>query len=274
MSTPANAENEAADRENIVASENDTSPPPAKVTKIDRRGSVTCHPRKHLETVCSQGSEGSDEDLSAGDAVKPLSTDSDRSDSPAAESDRITPVPKFEYNDSDSSDEGTQLASDRGDLLKDVENITESSDSSGHSPEHTKHEESCGLHCDRSSPPACGELPESSKGPTTPCSPQADRVTSLRKRMAVYSPSDNILSPCTMKLNRLKNFFRMRQKTRALSLLSAEELSEENDGADDDEVEGIATGEADIPADDEVDKSGDEDIALTESQEGSDHDDI
>lgn len=62
----------------------------------------------------------------------------------------------------------------------------------------------------------------------------------------------------------------MRQKTKGLSLLSAEELSEEND----DETEDTTTGETDIPADDEMDKTGDEDTTLAESQESSDHDDI
>lgn len=168
MSTPSDAPNENADSENVVVSEHDTSPPPTKVTKTDCKGSLMHHPRKHLDTVCSQGSERSDEDLSAGDVVKLSETDSDRSDSPAAESDRITPAPKFEYDDSDSSDETTQRASDRGDFLKGVENITESSDSSHHSPEHTEHDDPYGLHGHSgypSSPPAAGELPESSEGP-------------------------------------------------------------------------------------------------------------
>ncbi|VDO08305.1 unnamed protein product, partial [Brugia timori] len=59
MSASINAENEAADQENVVASERDTSPPPAKVTRTDRKESIS-HPRKHLETVLSQRSEGSD----------------------------------------------------------------------------------------------------------------------------------------------------------------------------------------------------------------------
>ncbi|EJW86220.1 hypothetical protein WUBG_02867 [Wuchereria bancrofti] len=274
MSASINAENEAADQENVVASERDTSPPPAKVTRTDRKESIS-YPL-FLETVLSQGSEGSDEDLCAGGAVKPSQIDSDRSDSPAAESDRITPLPKFECNDSDSSEEVTQLASDCGDLLKDVENITESSDSSHCSPER-------GIHDDEHSsgypatPPASGELPGSSKAPTTPCSTQTDRITSLRKRMAIYSPSDSMLSPCTMKLNRPKNFFLMRQKVKTSSFLCAEELSEENNDADDDEmgdeIRGIAIGEADASADDEIDKASGDDAVFTKNQNDSDNDD-
>nr|CDP92912.1 Bm9163, isoform a [Brugia malayi] len=284
MSASINAENEAADQENVVASERDTSPPPAKVTRTDRKESIS-HPRKHLETVLSQRSEGSDEDLCAGDAVKPSQIDSDQSDSPAAESDRITPLPKFECNDSDSSEEVTQLASDCGDLLKDVENITESSDSSHCSPERTKNDEHSSGY--PATPPASGELPGSSKAPyvsvafafqTTPCSTQTDRITSLRKRMAIYSPSDSMLSPCTMKLNRPKNFFLMRQKAKTSSFLCAEELSEENNDADDDEMgdemRGTATGEADAPADDEIDKASGDDTVLTKNQKGFDNNDI
>ncbi|VDP15643.1 unnamed protein product [Onchocerca flexuosa] len=89
--------------------------------------------------------------------------------------------------------------------------------------------------------------------------------------MAIHSPSDNILSPCTLKLNRPKNFFRMRQRAKALSLLSANKL---NEGSDDvgGEMECTATGEADIPADDGMDKASGEDIAYAASQEDSDHD--
>uniref|UniRef100_A0A0R3QTU8 PID domain-containing protein n=1 Tax=Brugia timori TaxID=42155 RepID=A0A0R3QTU8_9BILA len=211
-----------------------------------------------LETVLSQRSEGSDEDLCAGDAVKPSQIDSDQSDSPAAESDRITPLPKFECNDSDSSEEVTQLASDCGDLLKDVENITESSDSSHCSPERTKNDEHSSGY--PATPPASGELPGSSKAPyvsvafafqTTPCSTQTDRITSLRKRMA---------------------------KAKTSSFLCAEELSEENNDADDDEMgdemRGTATGEADAPADDEIDKASGDDTVLTKNQKGFDNNDI
>ncbi|CAG9538802.1 unnamed protein product [Cercopithifilaria johnstoni] len=262
MSTPVG--NEAVDRD----SERDTSPP-AKVTKFEWKGMR--RQRKHLDTVCSQGSERSDDDFCAGDAGKRSVTDSDQSDSPAAESDRLTPVPKFRCDDSDSSDEMTRPASGHGDLLKNLENITDSSDSSQRSPEHTEYDESNDLleHYSNS-PPNVPELPESSEEAKTPCFSQADRVATLRKRMAVYSPSDSILSPCTMKLNRPKNFFRMRQ-AKASSLLSAEELSEENDGV---EMEDTTTVEVGTPTDDEANKTGDEDTTFTESQEGSDHDDF
>ncbi|KAM3725405.1 Mitosis-specific protein [Dirofilaria immitis] len=273
MSTPTDMQSEAADRENVVASEHDTSPPPTKVTRadwIDRS-------RKHLETENSQESERSDEDFSAGDVVKSSETASDRSDSPAAESDRITPMPDFECNDSDDSERATQCVSDRGDMLKDAENITESSDSSHYSGEQIDHDELSELHGHFSghptSPLATSELTGSSNEPTTPCFSQADRVTSLRKRMAIHSPSDSILSPCTLKLNRPKNFFRMRQKAKALSLLSADKPSEENDD-DADEMECTAVGEADIPAEDGMDKASGEDTAFIASQEDSGHDDI
>uniref|UniRef100_A0A915PUU6 Uncharacterized protein n=1 Tax=Setaria digitata TaxID=48799 RepID=A0A915PUU6_9BILA len=292
MSTPIDVQSEDADRENGATRERDASSPPAKVTRSEWKASVIRRPRKHLDTVCSQGSEGADEDLSVGDATKFSGIDSDRSDSPAAEPDRITPDPNFEHGDSDS-EQTTQFTSDCGDLLKDVENITESSDSSDHSPERTEQDD---LHEQREhsperpvSPLVAGELPESSKGPSTPYFSEADRVNSLRKRMAIYSPSDSIMSPCTLKLNRPKNFFRMRQKAIARSLMSAEEFNEENDDDADgddyddgndyddedttavDEVDCAATGEADIPSDVGRDTAGGD--ITTPNLEGSDHDD-
>lgn len=162
MSTPTDTQNETADGENVVASERDISPP-VKVIKTDCKGSVAHDTGKHIETICSQRSERSDDDLCTGDAVKLSGTDSDRSDSPAAESDRITPPPKFEYNASDSSEEATRITSDRGDFLEDLENITESSDSSYNSPEHSELDKSSELQEPSGhprSPPAGNELPE------------------------------------------------------------------------------------------------------------------
>ncbi|OZC09148.1 hypothetical protein X798_03895 [Onchocerca flexuosa] len=279
MSTPIDVQSEATGTENVVASEHDTSPPPNKVTRADWEAPMTDHP--HLNAEHSQESERSDEDFSVNlfpersdvDAVKSSETDSDRSDSPAAESDRITPVPNFEWNDSGESEQTTQCDSNRGDQLYEVENVV-SSDSSHHSTGHAGHDETSELHEYASgyptSPLSTVEL-TGSISPTTPSFSQADRVTSLRKRMAIHSPSDNILSPCTLKLNRPKNFFRMRQRAKALSLLSANKL---NEGSDDvgGEMECTATGEADIPADDGMDKASGEDIAYAASQEDSDHD--
>ncbi|VBB27335.1 unnamed protein product [Acanthocheilonema viteae] len=294
MSTPV----EDAAAENVVDGEHDTSPPPSKMTRTEWKAML--RQRKHLNTVCSQGSEQSDDDFPAGDAVE---IDSDGSDSPPAESDRLTPIPKFRGNDSDSDDEVAQPDLGHGDLLKDLENVTDSSDSSRRSLGNTEYNESNDLleHARPISPLNLTELPESSTGPhrlydllkisleyrhssddllihvccvcafqKTPCFSQADRVATLRKRMAIYSPSDNMLSPCTMKLNRPKNFFRMRQ-AKASSLLSAEQLGEDSDDVV--EVENTITGEADTTEDDGTSKTGDEDIGA-ESQEGSDHDDI
>lgn len=75
-----------------------------------------------------------------------------------------------------------------------------------------------------------------------------------------------------MRLNQPKNFFRMRQ-ARA-SLLSAEELSEDNDMDDVDETDDTTTGVVDTASDDETSKTGGEGTTFTESRDGSDHDDV
>lgn len=77
-----------------------------------------------------------------------------------------------------------------------------------------------------------------------------------------------------MKLNRMKNFFRVRHETKNLSLLSAEELNEINDDSDDGQMEGTPVFKADGLADNKIDKAADEDTGSTKNQEDSDHSDV
>ncbi|VDK86804.1 unnamed protein product [Litomosoides sigmodontis] len=349
MSKPAR--DRSAERENIVDSEDDTSPPPPKIKRIgwiemrhhrkqvdglsagDARIRLKIHGDKSNENNKSDGSsesDGSDESVesdksdgsvesdksngsiksiesyrsegsvesyrsygsfesygSGGSVESVRSYGSDESGSPPAESDRLTPVQQFSFNDSDSSDEMTRSGAGDKDQLKDSNNITDSSNSSIKSPERNNSDGSNDLRERTMSPPSIINSPESTREPRTPCFSQGDRVFTLRRQMAVHSPSDNILSPCTMKLNRPKNFFRMRQ-AKASSLFSAEELNEENDNIDEvkdaviDEAEAtmvhrmdsdtdiipdIAPGEL---ADDEVTKTDDK---ITDRHEDSDNGD-
>lgn len=156
------AKNDAEERENVVDSEHDSSSPPAKMARTELEGTQR---QDDVDTLCSEGSEISDEDFCTGDAIRSSEIDSNGSDSPPAESDRLTPVPDFRCDDSDSSEE-TLSASSHGDLLKDAENITESSDSSHHSPVHTENNESNLRERSNSpdSPPNVIEQPESNRG--------------------------------------------------------------------------------------------------------------
>lgn len=221
MSKPAGNEDE---RENVVDSEHDTSPPPPKIKRVG--WAEMQDNQKHLDMVRCQESEQTDSDFSAGDGRKRSKTDgndsdgsdksdgsdgsdesigsdksdgsaesddgsiesyksdggvesngsnksvesgrsygSDESGSPPAESDRLTPVQQFSFNDSDSSDEMTQSGLGDKDLLKDVENITDSSNSSASPLEHINCDVSNDLHERTDSPPNVAKPSESVSEP-------------------------------------------------------------------------------------------------------------
>ncbi|VDN01260.1 unnamed protein product [Thelazia callipaeda] len=182
---------------NDSGNEYELSPPPLKILKAN------------------------DEEFDSEEVTNNPNANGGSSDSMLTQAGRLTPVEEIQIDtvttdkssednedssDQCSKDENDSVDGTETDVLRELSNVSSTTDDNDtllRIPER----QDCPNEQSRTVSVDSGESRHEFVEPTTPVTSNAHRVSALRRRLAIYSPSDNLLSPCTLKLNRPKSLF-------------------------------------------------------------------